>query len=675
MKSGVSGTSSARPAIMEQTLLNYLWSHMWKPKNAYLFSAVYVEVLEKIEGGQVTCADPKDAPIKELIGMKEAFLNWFEMECSYWSRSTCPDPDRIAEVWDKLVDDEQWVLSPPCQDACSNSRYRGEPGTPVFGYWDKNKCDCPGISIQLNPDPYFQKNHCPANFRPSSMERRLTLQIMAPGKILRITIDKRQNSRWEANLSIFRTWFVIFVLAIAALFFSRDANQLVLMPLERMMNLMKQISGNPLIATSLGRQRQMKREQAKMKSQSKQKKDAGFCKKRAKKDEDTMETVILETTLVKLGSLLALGLGEAGVEMVTTALGAEEFDPKATGKRINGIFCFCEIFYFMDATEVLKHQTLPFVNRIAEIVHAMVDEFHGFPNKNTGEAFLVVWKIRPDETKENDLHTEDKDGCLRLADLSLMFGIKLIASVHKSPVLWEYRGHPGLIARVPNFCVSLGLGLHAGWAVEGALGSEFKIDATYLSPDVNLASRLESATRQFRAPILFSETLERKLSKPMKEYIRWIDRITVVGSKVPLKVFTVDLRVGNLEMEPIYATEFHKVHSLRSFEKLRIRRELRKRRYAKPNFNVASFFREDKDLVMMRQGYTANFFRIFSKGILNYEAGEWEVAAAAIDKSNKVHQVAIGEEDGPGAAVYDFMRSCDFKKPDGWKGYRMILDK
>ena len=45
--------------------------------------------------------------------------------------------------------------------------------------------------------------------------------------------------------------------------------------------------------------------------------------------------------------------------------------------------------------------------------HALleVDEFHGFPNKNTGEAFLVVWKIRPDETKENDLHTEDKDGC------------------------------------------------------------------------------------------------------------------------------------------------------------------------------------------------------------------------------------------------------------------------
>lgn len=35
-----------------------------------------------------------------------------------------------------------------------------------------------------------------------------------------------------------------------------------------------------------------------------------------------------------------------------------------------------------------------------------------------------------------------------------------------------------------------------GWAIEGAIGSEFKIDASYLSPHVNMASRLEAATKQ-----------------------------------------------------------------------------------------------------------------------------------------------------------------------------------
>ena len=35
--------------------------------------------------------------------------------------------------------------------------------------------------------------------------------------------------------------------------------------------------------------------------------------------------------------------------------------------------------------------------------------------------------------------------------------------------------------------VRMGFGLHAGWAIEGAVGSLQKVDATYLSPHVNMA--------------------------------------------------------------------------------------------------------------------------------------------------------------------------------------------
>lgn len=35
-------------------------------------------------------------------------------------------------------------------------------------------------------------------------------------------------------------------------------------------------------------------------------------------------------------------------------------------------------------------------------------------------------------------------------------------------------------------------------------GSEYKIDASYLSPNVNLASRLEAATKQYSVPMLLS---------------------------------------------------------------------------------------------------------------------------------------------------------------------------
>ena len=46
-----------------------------------------------------------------------------------------------------------------------------------------------------------------------------------------------------------------------------------------------------------------------------------------------------------------------------------------------------------------------------------------------------------------------------------------------------------------NYKVKIGFGLHIGWSIEGAIGSEFKIDASYLSPNVNMASRLEAATK------------------------------------------------------------------------------------------------------------------------------------------------------------------------------------
>lgn len=50
----------------------------------------------------------------------------------------------------------------------------------------------------------------------------------------------------------------------------------------------------------------------------------------------------------------------------------------------------------------------------------------------------------------------------------------------------------------------MGFGLHIGWAIEGAIGSFYKIDASYLSPHVTIASRLESMTKYYGVFILVS---------------------------------------------------------------------------------------------------------------------------------------------------------------------------
>jgi len=71
----------------------------------------------------------------------------------------------------------------------------------------------------------------------------------------------------------------------------------------------------------------------------------------------------------------------------------------------------------------------------------------------------------------------------------------------------KYKENKKLNERMPNYSVKMGFGLHVGWAIEGAIGSFYKIDASYLSPNVNMASRLEAATKQFGVPLLISGQL------------------------------------------------------------------------------------------------------------------------------------------------------------------------
>jgi hypothetical protein len=91
-----------------------------------------------------------------------------------------------------------------------------------------------------------------------------------------------------------------------------------------------------------------------------------------------------------------------------------------------------------------------------------------------------------------------------------------------------------------QFKVRMGFGLHAGWAIEGAVGSLFKVDATYLSPHVNMAARLETASRQYRVPLLLSSSLHELLSPDVQKNCRKVDVVTVKGSEVPVGVFAYD---------------------------------------------------------------------------------------------------------------------------------------
>ena len=74
----------------------------------------------------------------------------------------------------------------------------------------------------------------------------------------------------------------------------------------------------------------------------------------------------------------------------------------------------------------------------------------------------------------------------------------------------------------------------------------FKIDASYLSPNVNMASRLEAATKQYGVPILISGQLHDIFTDDIKLLCREIDTVTVKGSTQPIRLFTVDMNFDGL---------------------------------------------------------------------------------------------------------------------------------
>lgn len=150
-----------------------------------------------------------------------------------------------------------------------------------------------------------------------------------------------------------------------------------------------------------------------------------------------------------------------------------------------------------------------FVNEIAEIVHSQVNKYGGAANKNIGDAFLLVWKLIFDfeETKKLTINSSNEkldpgfdriknnDLNRQLAELSLLSFVEIIIDIETKAKILKYKDHSSLKEKLPGYRVKMGFGLHVGWAIEGAIGSSYKIDASYLSPNVNMASRLEAATK------------------------------------------------------------------------------------------------------------------------------------------------------------------------------------
>lgn len=309
-------------------------------------------------------------------------------------------------------------------------------------------------------------------------------------------VDIKFENDINAILSIMRTIFVCVCLAGSALYFVKDMNTYILTPIENMLKKIDTITENPINAASIE-----EREAFVWHKLYSTNKEA----LRIKKEQEHYETSQLERIIVKIGALLAIGFGEAGSNIISANINnANEINPIIPGEKILAIFGFCDIRSFTDATEVLQENVMIFVNEIADIVHNIVDKFDGAPNKNIGDAFLLVWKLHDDMVLKNPISQEPELNHKNirktntLADLSVYSFVKMLIKVHRAKKLEKYSRNKLMCRRIPNFKVKMGFGLNYGWAIEGPIGS--KVALTSSKSTRRICLRTSTWPRDSRRP-------------------------------------------------------------------------------------------------------------------------------------------------------------------------------
>jgi len=169
------------------------------------------------------------------------------------------------------------------------------------------------------------------------------------------------------------------------------------------------------------------------------------------------------------------------------------------GHRINVIFMIARVNNFVEITDCLGAQSTEFLNKVITILHQCAYKWDGWANRNEGDKYLITWKM-PDTTSTTDAEKNEAllEQRTETADKSLITAVKIVSEMRRAAHFAPYFRKQGLYGKFGSTGRPyLTFGLHMGWTIEGAIGSESKIDACYLSPQSSIAYRIEDLCDYF----------------------------------------------------------------------------------------------------------------------------------------------------------------------------------
>jgi adenylate cyclase len=190
---------------------------------------------------------------------------------------------------------------------------------------------------------------------------------------------------------------------------------------------------------------------------------------------------------------------------------------------------FSDVRGFTTISEHYKHDPqglTRLMNRFLTPLTNAIIERKGTIDKYIGDAIMAFWNAPLDDPQQEINACEAALEMLARAD-KLNHDFKREADVN---------GGKYMPLRV-------GIGLNTGPCVVGNIGSDFRFNYSVLGDTVNVASRLEARTKDYRIPIVIGAQTEQQAKE--KFATMEIDRIQVKGKTEPETVFTI---LGHAEL-------------------------------------------------------------------------------------------------------------------------------
>lgn len=195
----------------------------------------------------------------------------------------------------------------------------------------------------------------------------------------------------------------------------------------------------------------------------------------------------------------------------------QEYLKSSAGQKVEITVLFSDIRGFTTMSETSDPEKIVEMLNIHFTVMAdIILKHNGTIDKYIGDAIMAFWgaPVRSANHAEEAVRAGEE----------MLEGLKEVNRILKE------RGF--------NHEIHIGIGINTGLATIGNIGSEKKKNYTVVGDAVNLSSRLESITKEYKTPLLFSEYTYERIREKIR--CKLIGNVTVKGREQSVNIYTVD---------------------------------------------------------------------------------------------------------------------------------------